>query len=95
VSNLRAWTALGFASIYYVLDKLAKRGSLPEWRTQAAGMADTRCRSVGHAGRACVGSPCPTLQHAVSTVRPPRVDRSPATAPPTISGGWWAGVLSW
>lgn len=42
--GVRAWTALGFSSIYYVLDKLARRGLIEPTGTPSSGKSRTTFR---------------------------------------------------
>ncbi|MFD9965293.1 GyrI-like domain-containing protein [Amycolatopsis sp. NPDC058986] len=44
--GVRAWTALGFSSIYYVLDKLAKRGLIEATGAPSSGKSRTTFRAT-------------------------------------------------
>lgn len=64
--GIRNWTALGFSSIYYVLDKLAARGLIEPTATQRTGKSRTPYRATQQGRRACaqasldaVGTPDP------------------------------------
>lgn len=66
--GIRAWTSLGFSSIYYVLDKLAKRGLI-----EAAGPpASGKSRAVFRATDAGAASCAEAVGEALATPAPMR-----------------------
>ncbi|MGC7095130.1 GyrI-like domain-containing protein [Amycolatopsis lurida] len=66
--GVRAWTALGFSSIYYVLDKLAKRGLIEATGAPSKGKARVTFRATA-AGRDLCAS---ATREALATLTPAR-----------------------
>jgi DNA-binding PadR family transcriptional regulator len=66
--GVRAWTALGFSSIYYVLDKLAKRDLIEPTGPPSSGKARTTFRPTAEGRELCAAA----TRDALSTLTPPR-----------------------
>jgi DNA-binding PadR family transcriptional regulator len=66
--GVRAWTALGFSSIYYVLDKLAKRGLIEATSAPSSGKSRTTFRATVLGRELCAA----TTRDALTTLTPMR-----------------------
>ncbi|MCT2583134.1 GyrI-like domain-containing protein [Actinophytocola gossypii] len=66
--GVRAWTALGFSSIYYVLDKLTKRGLIEPTGTPSSAKSRTTFRPTATGRALCADA----TRDALSTLTPPR-----------------------
>ena len=66
--GVRAWTALGFSSIYYVLDKLAKRGLIEPTSAPTSGKSRTTYRVTGAGRDLCAAA----TRDALATLTPVR-----------------------
>lgn len=66
--GVRAWTALGFSSIYYVLDKLAKRGLIEPTGPPSTGKARVPFRVTAAGHELCAAA----TREALATLTPVR-----------------------
>ena len=66
--GVRAWTALGFSSIYYVLDKLAKRGLIEATSAPSAGKSRATFRVTAAGRELCAAA----TRDALVTLTPTR-----------------------
>ncbi|MFC0543817.1 GyrI-like domain-containing protein [Kutzneria chonburiensis] len=66
--GVRAWTALGFSSIYYVLDKLAKRGLIETAGAPPSGKSRATFRATEEGRELCVKA----TREALATLTPVR-----------------------
>ncbi|GGS33165.1 GyrI-like domain-containing protein [Actinokineospora fastidiosa] len=66
--GMRAWTALGFSSIYYVLDKLAKRGLIEATGAPPSGKSRVTFRATEAGRELCADA----TREALATLTPPR-----------------------
>jgi DNA-binding PadR family transcriptional regulator len=66
--GVRAWTALGFSSIYYVLDKLAKRGLIEATSAASSGKSRATFRATAEGRELCAA----TTRDALTTLTPIR-----------------------
>jgi DNA-binding PadR family transcriptional regulator len=66
--GVRAWTALGFSSIYYVLDKLAKRGLIETTGAPPAGKSRATFRATAPGRELCAAA----TRDALTTLTPMR-----------------------
>ncbi|GAA0637182.1 hypothetical protein GCM10010174_68700 [Kutzneria viridogrisea] len=66
--GVRAWTALGFSSIYYVLDKLAKRGLIEATDAPSSGKSRTTFRATVSGRELCAAA----TREALTTLTPMR-----------------------
>ncbi|RZS37506.1 hypothetical protein EV193_10561 [Herbihabitans rhizosphaerae] len=64
--GVRAWTALGFSSIYYVLDKLAKRGLIEATGAPSSGKSRTTFRATVSGRELCAAA----TRDALTTLTP-------------------------
>lgn len=77
--GMRAWTALGFSSIYYVLDKLAKRGLIEAAGPRSSAKSRVTFRPTASGREVCASA----TREALSTLTParPRVLIAMANSP--------------
>jgi DNA-binding PadR family transcriptional regulator len=66
--GVRAWTALGFSSIYYLLDKLAKRGLIETTGAPASGKSRATFRATAEGLELCAAA----TREALTTLTPVR-----------------------
>ncbi|HEX6360514.1 GyrI-like domain-containing protein [Actinophytocola sp.] len=64
--GVRAWTALGFSSIYYVLDKLAKRGLIEATGARSSGKSRATFRATAVGRELCAAA----TREALTTLTP-------------------------
>ncbi|WP_338033821.1 GyrI-like domain-containing protein [Kutzneria albida] len=66
--GVRAWTALGFSSIYYVLDKLAKRGLIEATNAPSSGKSRATFHATASGRELCAAA----SREALTTLTPMR-----------------------
>src|SRR6266550_1798187 len=66
--GVRAWTALGFSSIYYVLDKLARRGLIEATSAPSSGKSRATFRVTALGREVCAAA----TRDALTTLTPMR-----------------------